>query len=273
MFRFILLLISIEILASALTINGVVMHKEVDSYIISPDELLSIEAKACQKLPQTGNHYTLRTRKDKVIHCDDRDVKIILKDAASKNGKINHYQIGKYPKAMRGLASYKAPTQFLTLANSKEKIKLSTHFCAKDFLCKQPSKYPKYLVVQSSLINLLEKMIEEAQKRGVKIDTFVIMSGYRTPAYNRRIGSSKHSRHMYGDASDIYVDDNHDGFMDDLDGDGKTTNKDTKWLAKLADDVQKKYKIKGGVGIYGRTSNHPRFVHVDTRGYYARWGH
>ena len=98
------------------------------------------------------------------------------------------------------------------------------------------------------------------------------MSGYRTPAYNKAIGSSKYSRHMYGDAADIYVDDNHDGFLDDLNGDGKITNKDTKWLADLANDVQRKNNIKGGVGIYKRTSRHPRFVHVDTRGYYARWG-
>jgi len=264
---------SFTLLASAVSINSVDMHEEMHSYIAAPNELLYIEAKECKDLPNNGKYYTIKSLNNTTVHCDNRKVQIIIKDAKSHKGKVNHYKIGSYPEAMRGLKSYKAPQHFLTLKNSKDNIKFSTHFYARDFLCKQASKYPKYLVVQSSLINLLEKMIAEANKRGVKIKKFVIMSGYRTPAYNKAIGSSKYSRHMYGDASDIYVDDNHDGFMDDLDGDGKTTNKDTKWLADLADAVQKKYNIKGGIGMYKRTSRHPRFVHVDTRGYKARWGH
>ena len=47
------------------------------------------------------------------------------------------------------------------------------------------------------------------------------MSGYRTPFYNRSIGNqTRFSRHVYGDAADIYADDDGDGKMDDLDGDG-----------------------------------------------------
>ena len=273
MIRSLFLLLLLTCYAAAVSINDVSMHEEVHSYIAAPNELLYIEAKECKDLPHNGKHYTVKGLNNTTVHCDDREIQIIIKDAKSHKGKVAHYKIGSYPEAMRGLKSYKAPKDFLTLKNSKDNIKLSTHFYARDFLCKQASKYPKHLVVQSSLINLLEKMIAEANKRGVKIKKFVIMSGYRTPAYNKAIGSSKYSRHMYGDASDIYVDDNHDGFMDDLDGDGKITNKDTKWLADLANDVQRKNNIKGGVGIYKRNSRHPRFVHVDARGYYARWGH
>ncbi len=263
----------LELLLPAVSINNVDMHKHLHSYIAKPNETLSINAKECQNLPHNGKHFVLKSSDNKTIHCDDKEIQLIIKKGRSKNGKVNHYKIGTYPKPMRGLKSYEAPRDFLVLNDAKDNIKLSKHFYARDFLCKQASKYPKYLVVQSSLINLLEKMIDEANKRGVKIKKFVIMSGYRTPAYNKAIGSSTYSRHMYGDAADIYVDDNHDGFMDDLDGDGKTTNKDTKWLADLANDVQRKYKIAGGVGIYKRNSRHPRFVHVDARGYYARWGH
>ena len=98
------------------------------------------------------------------------------------------------------------------------------------------------------------------------------MSGYRTPTYNKRIGSSTHSRHMYGDAADIYVDTNKDGKMDDLNKDGVIDDKDTLYLATLIDQIQKKYPILlGGVGKYKRNSLHPRFVHVDARGYKARW--
>ena len=273
MFKLLFLSILLNASLFALSINGITMHPAVETYIAAPDESLKIEAKQCDKLSLNRGYYTFQTNKKQNIHCDGRDIKIIIKDAKSKNGQVNHYKIGTYPKPMRGLKSYQAPRYFLTLHDAKEKIHLSRHFNAKAFLCKQRSKYPKYLVLQSSLINLLERMLEELNRRGKKVDNFVIMSGYRTPAYNRAIGSSKYSRHMYGDAADIYVDDNHDGFFDDLDGDGRTTNKDTRYLAEVADFVQKKYKIPGGVGIYKRTSNHPRFVHVDTRGYIARWGH
>jgi len=273
MLKAILLLMMFELLGLAITINQVDLQPNVSTYIVSPNETVKIKAKICTSLSYDAGFYRVTTSKNMKIQCDNRAIKLIVKDAKSHKGKIDHYKIGTYPKPMRGLKSYQAPKYFLTLKDAKDNITLSTHFSAKEFLCKQASKYPKYLVVQTSLINLLERMIEEANRRGVKIKKFVIMSGYRTPAYNKAIGSSKYSRHMYGDASDIYVDDNHDGFMDDLDGDGKTTNRDTKWLADLANDVQRKHNIKGGVGIYKRTSRHPRFVHVDTRGYYARWGH
>ena len=57
---------------------------------------------------------------------------------------------------------------------------------------------------------------------GLPVTTFRIMSGYRTPYYNRSIGNeTRYSRHLYGDAADIYVDEDGDGVMDDLDGDGR----------------------------------------------------
>ena len=273
MSKYVTLLLLLKVSLLALTINTLTLHKDVQSYIAAPGEVLKIEAKHCSELPLDQGHYTLKAQKERSITCDGRDIKIIIKKAHSKKGYVNHYKIGSYPKPMRGLKSYKAPQYFLTIQNAKEKLPLSRHFNAKSFLCKQASKYPKYLVLQSRLIDLLELMLEELNRRGRHVNNFVIMSGYRTPSYNRAIGSSKYSRHMYGDASDIYVDDNHDGVFDDLDGDGKTTNKDTRYLADLADYVQKKYNLPGGVGIYKRTSRHPRFVHVDTRGYIARWGY
>lgn len=60
------------------------------------------------------------------------------------------------------------------------------------------------------------------------------MSGYRTPYYNRSIGNeTRYSRHVYGDAADIYVDDDDDGIMDDLDGDGKSTLDDARTLGEV----------------------------------------
>ena len=273
MYKYVTLLLLLKVSLLALTINTLTMHPDMQSYIAAPGEVLNIEAESCSEFPLNQGHYTLKAQKEETIACDGRNIRIVIKGAESKKGFVHHYKIGTYPKPMRGLDAYKAPKYFLSIHDVNDKRPLSQHFNAKSFLCKQPGKYPKYLVLQSRLINLLELMLKELNKRGKHVNNFVIMSGYRTPAYNRAIGSSKYSRHMYGDASDIYIDDNHDGVFDDLDGDGKTTNKDTRYLADLADFVQKKYKLPGGVGIYKRTSRHPRFVHVDTRGYIARWGH
>ena len=273
MLKIIFFLLTYELMLSALSINNTIINSKVHSYIVTPNETIIIKADRCLGLEHRQDHYLFKTDQNTIIQCDNRDMKIIVKSSKVTKEKILHYPVGSYPKPLKDLDTYKAPLYFLSVPNSKEDHPLSKHFNAKDFLCKQPSSYPKYLVVQTSLINLLEEMLDELYRRKIPVKNFVIMSGYRTPLYNRRIGSSKHSRHMYGDAADIYVDDNHDGFFDDLDGDGKTTDRDTEYLADLAEYVQKKLYIKGGIGIYKRTSNHPRFLHVDTRGYKARWGH
>ena len=184
---------------------------------------------------------------------------------------INHYKIGEYPKPYKNFSTYKKPTLFFELKNKDYDIKLSKHFHLKSFVCKQASKYPKYLTLKPSLILVLEQIITELNKEGLNISKVTIMSGYRTPHYNKIIGSSTNSRHIYGDAADIYIDQNGDGYFDDLNQDGTINSLDIKYLAKKVNLSLKKLLFKGGVGIYKRTSHHPMFVHVDTRGYSARW--
>jgi hypothetical protein len=77
---------------------------------------------------------------------------------------------------------------------------------------------------------------------------------------------------MYGDAMDVAIDNDGDGLMDDLNGDGRVTVKDARVLAAAADRVEKAYPdLVGGIGIYAPTGAHHGFVHIDTRGYRARW--
>jgi uncharacterized protein YcbK (DUF882 family) len=77
---------------------------------------------------------------------------------------------------------------------------------------------------------------------------------------------------MYGDAMDIYIDSDRDGGMDDLNGDGKVDVRDARVLAAAADKVEKNHpSLIGGVGVYAPTGAHRGFVHIDTRGYRARW--
>jgi uncharacterized protein YcbK (DUF882 family) len=101
------------------------------------------------------------------------------------------------------------------------------------------------------------------------------MSGYRTPWYNAQLGNVPDSRHTLGDAADIYIDvAPRNGIMDDLNHDGRDDFGDSRLLA---DDVDALFRepaldyLRGGVGAYHSTGAHGPFVHVDARGWRARW--
>jgi uncharacterized protein YcbK (DUF882 family) len=82
------------------------------------------------------------------------------------------------------------------------------------------------------------------------------------------------SRHVYGDAMDLYIDLNGDSRMDDLDGDGDQDLQDVVILAEIADEYMRSSGnslLLGGVGRYRKTRRHGGFIHVDTRGYIVRW--
>ena len=71
---------------------------------------------------------------------------------------------------------------------------------------------------------------------------------------------------------DFYLDNDGNGSMDDLNGDGRVDVADARVLAAAADAVEKQNpELVGGIGIYRPTGAHNGFVHLDTRGYRARW--
>jgi uncharacterized protein YcbK (DUF882 family) len=136
--------------------------------------------------------------------------------------------------------------------------------------------WPKYLVLQENLIDKLELLIGALSKRGVNVTRMSVMSGFRTPQYNERGvgagGRAQNSRHQYGDAADVFVDNDGNGGMDDLNGDGRVNTADARWLAQVVEQVEQEHPaLIGGVGIYSATSAHGPFVHVDVRGTKARW--
>jgi hypothetical protein len=153
---------------------------------------------------------------------------------------------------------------------------VAPHFTVGQFVSKQSGGYPKYLVLRERLLLKLEMLLEEVRSAGLPVTTFGILSGYRTPFYNRSIGNeTRYSRHVYGDAADIYVDEDEDGTMDDLDGDGRITLDDARTLAAVVEGLSQKswyQPFEGGLGLYKANAAHGPFVHVDVRGYPARWG-
>lgn len=186
------------------------------------------------------------------------------------NGWLNGYRIGTYPR--------NAPDGFIKLSGPDDReTKLSPHFKVGQFLCKQqPNHWPKYVLVSQNNVRRLEALLKSLNDdRTTDADTFFVMSGFRTPFYNTAIGSAKSSRHMYGDAADIYVDYRpRNGIMDDLNRDGEITKADANWLYDYAQTLFKKRTDlpKGGIGAYRANAVHGPFVHVDGRGTTARWG-
>jgi uncharacterized protein YcbK (DUF882 family) len=103
-----------------------------------------------------------------------------------------------------------------------------------------------------------------------------VMSGFRTPNYNLTGGNTQGranlSRHMYGDAADVFVDNDGNGLMDDLNGDGRVDVRDAEVIGQAVERVeQKNPSLVGGVGVYVASSGHGPFTHIDVRGYRARW--
>jgi len=193
-----------------------------------------------------------------------------------KNGQLNGYPIGEYPlKPFLGLKIYETPRGFIEVTRENEDIYIFPHFQLKQFLCKQESSYPKYVVLREKLLLKLELLLEKLNENGIAADTFFVMSGYRTPAYNRAIGNVMYSRHLWGGAADIYIDQEpRDGYMDDLNKDGVINYKDAMVLYDTVNQLYgKKYYVPfiGGLGLYMKTKKHGPYIHVDVRGTQARW--
>lgn len=123
---------------------------------------------------------------------------------------------------------------------------VTEHFCAHEF--DQPARYglpgapyPREWIVSRllPLCRMLERLRTVLGDRHIRI-----LSGYRTPPYNARIGGAPHSQHMAGTAADIVVQDllPHDVFHE------------VERLLTLGD-----LQLVRGVGRY------PGFTHLDIR--------
>ena len=199
---------------------------------------------------------------------------------ARERGKLGAYRIGFWPGESRPTwGRDKAPEGFIEVTTANQDTPLSDHFRLRDFLTKdQFTTWPKYLVLREALVDKLELLITDLQRRGYAVSHLQVMSGFRTPQYNAqgvgpKGGRAKDSRHQYGDAADVFVDNNRDGEMDDVNRDGRVDLRDAKIVLESVERIEQTYPdLIGGAGLYKATSAHGPFVHVDVRGNRARWG-
>jgi uncharacterized protein YcbK (DUF882 family) len=211
---------------------------------------------------------------------DDLSIVTLVPRSEKKGGRIGSYQLGSWPWEAGGKPRserYAPPRGFIEVTRENQNFQVSEHFRLRDFLTKdQRDVWPKYLLLDPLLIDKLELTIQELERQGVKVTAVHVMSGFRTPRYNHgggnTAGRANLSRHMYGDASDVYVDNNRDGQPDDITGDGRVTVKDAERMAQAAELVERRYpRLVGGIGVYVACCGHGPFTHIDVRGVRARW--
>jgi hypothetical protein len=212
----------------------------------------------------------------------DGDSLVIVSMAAFQEERLAYssaYRTGRWPTT--GLADrnplYAPPAGFISVTSENQATAVSKHFRLQDFLTHdQQAVWPKVLVLRLLLVDKLELISAALAARGLP-DRLHVMSGFRTPQYNAlgvgaKGGRATGSRHMYGDAADVFVDADGDDRMDDLDGDGRVTVRDARLLLEVAEGVEWAHpELVGGLSAYPATSAHGPFVHVDTRGTRARW--
>lgn len=198
----------------------------------------------------------------------------------ARGGRIGGYRVGSWPSRVSGVPNpenYRAPRGFIRVTPENQHLRVSEHFVLNEFLTKgQEDVWPKYVVVAPTMLDKAELTLQELELMGHPVERVGVISGFRTPSYNATGGDTSGrgalSRHMYGDAVDFFVDNDGDFRMDDLSGDGRVTVADARVMAEAAERVERKYPhLIGGIGVYAPTGAHAGFIHVDTRGYRARW--
>ena len=208
----------------------------------------------------------------------------LLPFASKQNGRIGLYYVGTWPgeHGARGPArapsgAYANPAGFIEVTQANADTRVSEHFKLRDFLTHdQPNVWPKYLVLQPRLVDKLELVLSDLESHGYDVHGVKVMSGFRSPQYNvsggNPAGRADLSRHMYGDASDIFIDSNGDGQMDDLNHDGRISIDDARVIEQAVDRVEAAHpELVGGAGVYTAAPGHGPFIHIDARGYRARW--
>lgn len=268
-----------------------VIVKEPDDTLAAPDSLpAGAEVRIGASPTDTGTTAAPRTpgvwnvlvaMRGAVRSVPDLAVLTLVPLSEKRQGRIGSYNIGNWPYERGGKprsSAYAPPRGLVRVTPENLDLQVSEHFRLRDFVTKgQQNVWPKYVALSPRLLDKLELTIQELNASGVPVQHVGTISGFRTPSYNAGGGDTSGrgalSRHMYGDAMDWFVDNDRDGSMDDLNGDGRINKEDGRVIGLAAERVEKKHPdLVGGIGLYAPTGAHNGFVHIDTRGYRARWG-
>ena len=122
--------------------------------------------------------------------------------------------------------------------------KITENFALSEFRCKDGTEVPEELMDNVTLLCENLQVLRDHIGKPIRV-----ISGYRSPKYNRRIGGARRSQHMTAKAADIKVK-------------GMTPAEVKAAIVKL---IKEGKMMKGGIGLY------TTFTHYDVRGRNARW--
>lgn len=132
--------------------------------------------------------------------------------------------------------------------------RLSPHFVLSEFATHDGTAVPDDLV--DDYRRLCREVLEPLRDR---YGVCSVVSGYRHPAYNRRIGGAQRSVHMGGRGNGIA------GVAADV---RFAHGGPIQWSQAAEPLMRRAYPPGGGLGTYPGGGG---WIHVDTRGYRARW--
>lgn len=254
--------------------NGVTLH-----YIAAG---LAAPADTFSGTPAQPGVWTVLLRMGDVVRSvPDVNVFTSVPLAQKRAGKIDTYLVGTWPNEGRSTDAahaYAPPAGLVQVTPANVDMHVSQHLRLGDFLTKgQNDVWPKYVALNPRVVDKLELTLAQLESAGHAVHHVGVISAFRTPWYNANGGSTAGrgdlSRHMYGDAIDLYIDNDRNGRMDDLNGDGRVDRKDAAVIAAAAESVElQHHDLVGGIGIYNPNPGaHSGFVHIDARGTRARW--
>jgi hypothetical protein len=199
--------------------------------------------------------------------------------SAKLGAYVGDYRVGYWPAELHRVRSrsYQNPEGFVQVTPGNADTRISEHFLLRDFLTHdQPDVWPKYLVLREALLDKLELVLADLSLSGVPASRAIVLSGFRTPAYNLALGDAsgraRESRHQFGDAADIIIDSDSDGRMDDLDRNGRSDAGDVRVVERAVERVEHAHpELVGGLGLYQAMGPSGPFAHIDVRGKAARW--
>ncbi len=199
-----------------------------------------------------------------------------------KEGFIDQFPVGFYPnpeeaqvRAVQTAPSqYLPPLGFIEVTPENKGVLVSRHYFLNDFICHANTPFPHYMALSPAILLKLELLTLKLRQNGIPEARLTVLSGFRTPWYNQTVFGAKWSRHIYGDAVDITLDTQAPpGLEEDMNLNGRQDRNNIQVMAGLIEEIEEETGLVGGMGIYDRdTKGNPcPFIHMDTRGFKARW--
>jgi len=178
---------------------------------------------------------------------------------------------------------FKPPRYWMRITAGNQQQQLAPHvqmgqmvgFITEKDKTRPKRRHSSWFPPNRELVYSLELLTRELLRKKVKVSRLAVNSAFRAPFYNRRIGGSSYSRHIYGDAADVMVDEDGDEVCDDITGDGRADHRDGLVIGQAIRKLQLSGAIRpGGIGVYGFIGKDSArsYSHFDCRGYVTRWG-